>query len=269
MKIDYFPGCTLSTKARSLDQTAREALKVFGVELVELPNWICCGASFPLTGDNLIGLVPPTRILLSAKNDLTTICSFCYNTLKRTDRLMRENPEKRRRVSLFLDLDGEYREVKVFHLLEILKEKIGFEKIREKASPLNIKVAPYYGCMLLRPREIKIDDPENPRILEDFLSSIGCEAVSFPHRSECCGSYLIVSDQKIAGGCSELILNSAISNGAEALAVTCPVCHFSMGERRKIPVFYFTELLALSLNIEVDFSHHFVSPLPLLEKRIR
>lgn len=282
MKISYYPGCTLSTKAKSLDKSARATASVLGIELVELPNWTCCGAAFPLVDDNIIGMVAATRILANAKKEsgkLTTLCAFCYNVLKRTNNVIATDREKRKRLNMFLEeeYDGS---TKVLHFIEILRDEIGFENLGKKVKKkLNMKVAPYYGCLLLRPyEEIKLDDPEAPSILENFLGSIGCEVVDFPYKTECCGSYLAISSQDAAVDCSYSILNSAVRNGAEAMAVSCPLCYFNLDERQKdmfekyknfrgVPIFYFTQLLALAMELDVSFEQHSVSPIPLLKEK--
>jgi len=284
MKISYYPGCTLSTKAKSLDKSARAVASAIGIELVELPNWTCCGAAFPLVDDNLIGMAAAARILANAKKEggkLTTLCAFCYNVLKRTNNVIATDKEKRKRLNMFLeeDYDGS---TKVLHFIEVLRDEVGFETLSKKIKKkVNIKVAPYYGCLLLRPyEEIKLDDPEAPSILENFLESIGCEVVDFPYKVECCGSYLAISSQDAAVDCSYSILNSAIRNGAEAIAVSCPLCYFNLDERQKemfdrykgfrgVPIFYFTQLLALAMELDVgvDPNQHFVSPLPLLKEK--
>jgi heterodisulfide reductase subunit B len=286
MKIAYYPGCTLRTKAKGLDETARAVANVLGIELAELPAWTCCGAAFPLVTDDIMALVAPTRNLIYASKEgrqLVTLCSFCYNALKRANRVVREDPEKRDKLTNFIEEEYEGG-VKVLHLLEVFRDEIGFENLRGrlKRGLDGLKVAPYYGCLLLRPsEEVGLDDPEDPHIFEEFLQALGCEVVNFPYRVECCGSYLAVSPMTtdVVAKRTHSILNSALRNGAEAIATTCPLCHFNLDQKQdevaaehreftKIPVFYFTQLLGLCLEIEEKLHHfeqHFVAPRPLLE----
>ena len=283
MRIPYFPGCTLSTKARGFDVSARASASALGFELVELPQWNCCGATFPLATDNELALVGPTRILIEAQKQgqrLVTLCSICYNVLKRTARFLQENEEKRERINLFIE--EEYRaELQVLHLLELLQSELGFEALRERVEKrlAGLRVAPYYGCLLLRPQdEIGLDDPDEPTILLDLLASLGCEVVDFPYKTECCGSYLTVS---AAGATEELayaILSSALSEGAEVVVTSCPLCQFNLdyrqGEMSKqhagfapLPVLYFTQLLGIALGLDstgYGFQDLYVDPRPLL-----
>ncbi|UCG68281.1 MAG: CoB--CoM heterodisulfide reductase iron-sulfur subunit B family protein [Thermoplasmata archaeon] len=288
MKVTYYPGCTLYTKAKNLGELAKASAKVLGIELEELENWTCCQAAFPLVSDNLMGIVSPARIIMNSEKEgkkLTTLCSFCYNVLKRTNDVLKNDTEKRIKICEFIE--EEYKgEIEVLHFLEIIRDEIGFERLKKKVKKnlKDLKVAPYYGCQILRPASVlKFDDPENPKILDDFLSSIGCDVVDFPFKVECCGSYQIINKEvkDTALRCSYNILNSAIQSGAEAIALTCPVCYFNLdkkqeeiaenfGDFTKIPILYFTELLGLALDVDqtlFDFEKHFIDPRPLLVEK--
>ena len=249
MRIAYFPGCTLKTKALGFDASGRAAAQALGYELAELPEWNCCGATFPLAVDNELALVGPTRILIEAqKHDtrLVTLCSICYNVLKRTNRFLQDNEEKRERITLFIDGDAasgpgqDYGgptsdPVQVLHLLELLRDELGFQALRERVvrDLGGLRVAPYYGCLLLRPQdEIGLDDPDEPTILHDLLNSLGCEVVDFAHKAECCGSYLTVSAADAAEELAYAILHSAIEGGAELVVTSCPLCQFNLDYRQ-------------------------------------
>ncbi len=285
MRYLYFPGCTLSTKAKGFSASGEASARALGIDLVELSPWNCCGATFPLATDNLLALVAPTRILLNAQKEgdhLVALCSICYHVLKRTNRLLREEEDKREKINLFIE--EEYRgEVQVFHLLELLRDEIGFKVLSERVQKRlrGLKVAPYYGCLLLRPfQEIGLDDPEEPRILDDLLASLGCEVVEFPHKSECCGSYLAMNSSEVTRELSYAILRSALASGAQAVVTSCPLCQFNLDYRQgemathypgftQIPVLYFTQLLGLALGMEGDgfgLADHHVDPRPLLRE---
>jgi heterodisulfide reductase subunit B len=280
----YFPGCTLATTARGFAASGEAAARVLGMELVELPQWNCCGAAFPLAVDNLMTLLAPTRVLVNAHKegeDLATLCSICYHVLKRTNRFLRQEPEKRERINLFLE-EAYNGEVRVLHFLEILRDELGFEALSQRVEKRleGLKVGPYYGCLLLRPYdEIGLDDPEAPSILDDLLASLGCEVVDFPYKTECCGAYLLTRSPEVPLEMSYNILDSAARQGAEALVTSCPLCQFNLDYRQEemarqhagfvsLPVFYFTQLLAIALGLEVDtfgLEGHRVDPRPLLE----
>ncbi|MBW2056906.1 MAG: CoB--CoM heterodisulfide reductase iron-sulfur subunit B family protein [Deltaproteobacteria bacterium] len=282
----YFPGCTLYTKAKNLDRAAREAARVVGFELHELSNWTCCGAAFPLATDNIMALLPPSRILANAMKEgenLTTLCSVCFNVLRRTLHLLESDPEKREKIFDFIEM--EYREgFHLVHYLEILRDEIGFENVKKKVERdlKGLRVAPFYGCMLLRPsEEMRFDDKENPSIFENLVESIGCKAVDFPYKIECCGSFQAVGAPEVATECGHAILSSALKNGAEAVTTTCPLCQFNLDTKQRemkekypdfpgLPVLYFSQLMGLSLGLPVetlDFGRNDVDPVPLLEGR--
>jgi len=273
MSLAYYPGCTLKTKARNLEEPARASLEVLGFKLEEIPRWNCCGAVYSLADDDLIHQVAPVRNLIrvkkQGKNELATLCAFCFNTLKRANLLMKEDVEKRNTLNSFIDEGIDYSgEVKVVHLLEVLRDEIGWEALSQKVKlPLReLKVAPYYGCTLLRPREVAIDNVENPTILREFLKALGASPVDFPESTRCCGSYQVVNNPDDISEYARTILNSALSHGAEALVLTCPLCDYNLGQGQKelmkkhsefkgMPLFYFTQLLALALGLAPQVCH--------------
>ncbi len=286
MEYLYFPGCTLYTKAKNLDMAARECTKALGFELHELPNWTCCGAAFPLATDNIMALLPASRILANAMKEgenLTTLCSVCFNVLRRTLHLLESDPEKRDKIFDFIEM--EYHDgLHLVHYLEILRDEIGFENVNKKVKRdlKGLRVAPFYGCMLLRPfEEMKFDDKENPTIFEDFLTSIGCDPVDFPYKIECCGSFQSVGAPEVAIECGYAILASALKNGAEAVTTTCPLCQYNLDTKQReirekypdfpgLPVLYFSQLMGLAFGLPVetlDFQRNDVDPLPLLERK--
>ncbi len=270
MKISYYPGCTLKTKARNLDQSAVASLAALGVELAELPRWNCCGAVHSLADDDLIHQVAPVRDLIRAKEQgsgkLVTLCSMCYNTLARANQLMRNDEEKRKTINLFMDEEADYHgEVEVLHLLTFLQDEIGWDRLRDKVKvPLKgLKVAPYYGCTLHRPREVGIEAPGRFELMRRYLQALGAEVVPFPAADLCCGSYQVLGNPETARSAAAAILEVAAGAGAEALALSCPLCEFNLGKkqpellrdariRKPIPTFYFTQLLALALGLDPE-----------------
>jgi len=289
MKLPYYPGCTLYTKAKNLDVSARATAQKLGVELVELPVWNCCGAVFSLASDNIMNLSAPIRNLVRAKEEngdsLVTICAGCYHTLKRANRLIATDGEKRKKLNDFMETDYSG-EVRVLHLLEVFKDLVGFEKIRKKVKRdlSYLKVAPYYGCLLLRPKkEMEFDDPENPRMLEDFLDAIGASVVDYPFKTECCGAYLAVVHDDVARDCSYRIVRSAHSNSADLIVTSCPLCHYNLDYNqlklskehhgfKNTPIVYFTQLLGLALGLDesdLGFDIHHIDPRPVLHEKLK
>ncbi len=283
MKYPYFPGCTLYTKAKSFDEAGKAVALKLGFELEELEDWTCCGASFPLAEDYDIALSSPTRALVNGAkvgDKLVTLCAICHNVLKRTNNVMKTNPERREKVTGFIEeeYDGS---LDVVHYLEILRDEVGFEALGEKVEkPLaGLKVGAYYGCLLLRPAdEMQMDDPDQPSIMEELLVALGAEPVDYPMKSECCGAFQVVHSDATATRCSREIIDSAQSRGAELLITACPLCQFNLEDRQNemkeedtgmktLPVLYFTELLGLALGLGeamLDTEKHFTDPKPIL-----
>ena len=260
MRYRYFPGCTVKDQAKAMEETTLAAAGALGIKLEEIEEWQCCGAVFPLYEDEVISLLSPVRTLAKAGGDpVVSLCAACHHVLKRAQEVMRRNEEARRKATDFLEVDysGEGR---VLHFLEVLRDDLGFDKLAAAVKkPLaGRKVAAYYGCLLLRPAGVMaFDDPENPSIMEDFLKSLGAEVVSTPYRTECCGAYLSVTEEKVADDTVGRILQSAAKAGAEALITACPLCRFNLENcgaagTKRVPVYYFSELLAEALGLAGD-----------------
>ena len=284
MKMPYYPGCSLNTKAKGFDYSARASARELGLELVELEEWNCCGATFPLLVDNMLDLAGPAQVLVSARQEgerLAVACSTCYNVLKRTNKVIREDEDSREKLNFFLEADYSG-DLEVLDLLQILRDDIGFDKIKEavKKSLSGLKVAAYYGCMVLRPPdEVAYDDPENPRALDDLMIALGVEAVDYSHKGECCGAYLAVKSAEVTAEMGFTILSSAQRSGAELVVTNCPLCQFNLDRMQKtmgshhagfqpIPVLYFTQLMGIALGLDsegFELDRHYVDPRPLLE----
>jgi heterodisulfide reductase subunit B len=273
MTLAYYPGCTLKTRARNLEEPAVASMEALGLKLDEVSRWNCCGAVYSLADDDLMHQVAPVRNLIrvkkQGKTELVTLCAFCLNTLKRANLLMKQDVTKRDTLNDFIDEGIAYSgEVKVLHLLEVLRDQIGWEALSQKVKlPLHgLKAAPYYGCTLLRPREVAIDNVEDPAILREFLHALGASPVDFPESTTCCGSYQVVSSPNDISEYARPILSSALSHGAEALVLTCPLCDYNLGRAQKellkkgsgfkeMPLIYFTQLLALALGLGPRVCH--------------
>jgi len=258
MKVSYFPGCTLKTKAKELDKYARRCAEALGVTLEEIENWQCCGGVFTTARDEIATKLSSVRALTAAGKKgqpLVTVCSACHNVIKQTNYAMNNDAEFAAKVNRYLGADDSYDgSAKVLHYLELLRDVVGFEKIREavKHPFTGKKIGAYYGCLLLRPgRVMAMDDVENPRILEDFIRAIGGEPVIYPCRNECCGGYTMLEDPAQAGKNSGRVLDSAAKAGADLLITACPLCRYNLLQHSEaLPVTYFTELLAEALGVK-------------------
>lgn len=259
MVFSYYPGCTLKTRAKDLDRYARLCAAKLGAELEELPDWQCCGGVYPTAKDEIATKLSSVRALNSAKekgNELVTVCSACHNVIKQTNYMMQTDEKSAKKVNLYLGLDEEYKgETTVLHYLEMLRDRIGFDKIKEATvNPLKgKKIAPYYGCLLLRPsKAMQFDDPENPTIMEDFIKAIGATPVTYAMRNECCGGYITLEDKGSATKKATAVTDNARANGAEMIITACPLCMYNLNKNAEgdMPVKYFTEVLAEALGIE-------------------
>lgn len=264
MKVSYFPGCTLRTKAKDLDYYARRCGEILGVELCEIKDWQCCGGVYVSAKDEIASKLSSVRALCAARDEkmpLVTVCSACHNVIKQTNYEIQTNEDFAAKVNAYMAQDKEKREpyggeTEVYHYLELLRDKVGFDKIREAVkNPLTgKKIAAYYGCMLLRPsKALGFDDPENPTVMEDFIKALGAEPVIYSERNECCGGYVVVEDKDFAAKKSTAVSESAASSGAEMIVTACPLCRYNLIKGKSpVPVLYFTELLAEALGVKEE-----------------
>ncbi len=289
MEISYYPGCTLKANAKNLEKTTLPLLELFDIQAKELDSWYCCGVSFSQASDNLMQQLAPIRTLIRAKqsgNDkLLVLCDMCYNTLKRAANFVLEDEEKRQTIKDFMTLeemhyDGD--EVEVIHLLSLLKGlPDGAISRKIKKSSHGLKIAPYYGCMILRPKEVAVDDSNAPIIMENILSELDVEIIDFPFRNDCCTSYQIVNEREIVKERVRQLVGSAAKRGAEMIVLSCPLCNYNLDAVQKdilkedhyfnaLPVLYLSQLLALMLGIDPevnDFSLHYIDPQPILKEK--
>jgi len=288
--VSYMPGCAVKTTGKNYENSALQLLQHLGVTAQELEDWYCCGTTYSLASDNLMQQLAPVRNLIKASesgnSELLILCSMCYNTLSRAQDLILHDKEKRDKVNDFMykevsSITGN--EVNLVHFLTLLKDYIGFDTVKEKITPVqtDVKAAAYYGCMLVRPKEISIDSsPDDPTIMEETLSLFGAEPVYFPFKTECCGSYQVINKEEVIYTRTQAITESARKNGAELIVTSCPLCCYNLDyyqmkiaeedpARQPLPVFYIAELLALmsGLGDSIDYTLHHVDPRPLLEEK--
>ncbi len=260
MKVSYFPGCTLKNKAKDLDIYARKCAEVLGVTLEEIENWQCCGGVFTTAKDEIATKLSSVRVLKAAKEKdqaLVTVCSACHNVVKQTNHAMQTDEEFASKVNRYMaeetDYDGS---TEVYHYLELIRDVIGYDKVAEKVvnSLKGKKVAAYYGCLLLRPNTVmRMDDPENPQIIENLIRALGAEAVIYPYRNECCGGYVRMESPEFANKKSNDVTKSAKLAGADMIVTACPLCKYNLEKSgSEIPVVYLTELLAEALGVKED-----------------
>lgn len=282
----YYPGCSLHASAGEYDLSTRELFSVLNVELTEIPDWFCCGATPAHNVDELLSLSLCAKNLELADQvagDVAVACAACFSRLKFTQHTLEENETKRHQVEKALDAPLKLdRNVK--HLLEILARDYGLDKLAAKASrPLEgLKVACYYGCLLTRPPEVpNLDCVEAPTIMEQVVAAVGGTAVSWTHRLECCGANFTLSRPGVVLQLSNAILESARDAGADCIMVGCPLCHGNLDIRQKeienahyteygLPVFYITQLVGMACGLppgKLGLDALIVDPLPLLKEK--
>ena len=259
MKVSYFPGCTLKNKAKDLDMYAYKSAEVLGVTLEEIENWQCCGGVFTTANNEVATKLSSVRALkyaLDKGQPLVSVCSACHNVLKQTNYAMQNDKAFADKVNRYMAEDNYNGETEVYHYLEMLRDLVGFDALKEKVvnSLKGKKIAAYYGCLLLRPSKVMaMDDPENPTIMEDLIRAMGAEAVVYAKRNECCGGYITVESPETAKKNSNAVIANAKAAGAEMIITACPLCKYNLEKSgADIPVVYFTELLAEALGVKED-----------------
>jgi heterodisulfide reductase subunit B len=289
MKYAYFPGCSIHSSAKEYAMAANAVNKKLDVEFVEIPDWNCCGAIDAVHAYN-----PVLSISLSARNlaiaesmkmDIVTLCSACFFTLSRAQNMLGENAGMKSRVEKAINDAGlKYTGgVKVRHYMDILANDVGFDKIRQQVKvPLKgLKVAPYYGCLIVRPSGIqRFDDREHPTSMDKVIEALGAEAVYYPDKTRCCGASLAITDEEVMMEMAKAPLLTAKNAQADCIVTPCPMCHFNLDAKQKdieshfdigigLPVLYITQLIGLAFGLpskELGLHRNIVSPHKILEK---
>ena len=262
----YFPGCSLEKMALSYNQSTMQTTKALGVELQELEDWNCCGATSYFHVDELLAYTMVSRNLAMAEkagHDLVAPCSACYKNAYFTNAYLKEDEDLANHINYALEADNLkfYGDIQVKHLMEVFAEDVGYESLKETVShPLKgLRVAPYYGCQIVRPKKDD-EDVENPRFFEDLMTAIGADPVDFAYRLRCCGGSLLITSRDAAFRLILELLQNIEQSEADVIATACPLCQTNLecyqrqinqeyGTNFKIPVLYFTQLIGLSLGI--------------------
>jgi len=263
----YFPGCSSSEGgAKAYGWSTQAVSKILGMELIELDDWNCCGSTPYSSVDELASFCLSARNLALAETrglDLVTPCSSCYVTLNRTNSHLKEYPQVKAKVDEALVAGNlEYRgTVSVRHLLDVLVNDIGYDEISSKVERNlgGLKVAPYYGCQVVRPR-FGFDHPEFPQSLDKLIASLGGAPGPFPRETRGCGGSLIISEEALALDLIRKLLDSALSNGAECLVAVCPLCQTNLDAYQSrvnkkfktnfnLPILFFTQLMGVAFGL--------------------
>jgi heterodisulfide reductase subunit B len=268
MKYAYFPGCSAESTARDMHESTLAVSERLGIDLQEPKGWTCCGATAGHQTDPLLAVSLPAATLMKVKDmglDLVANCAACYNRLKLANHLIAMNPDTRRNVAdaIGRDYDGS---VRIRHFMEVLLEDVGLDTLQNalQRTLKGLKVACYYGCLLVRPHEaMQFDDPENPTSLDRLVRTLGAESLEWPHKVECCGGGFSMTRTDVVIRLTDSILSMAKLAGADCIAVSCPMCQINLdmrqldiqkqlGKRYDMPIVYVTQLIGLCLGISAD-----------------
>ncbi len=276
MKIGFYPGCSLAGSAREYSESLLAISKEAGIELSEIPDWNCCGATAAHNLNQELSVLLPARNLalagLADMDELVIPCAACYNRLVITQHRLSEDEKLKNEVSAKLGLPLS-NTIIIRNVLQFLGQYIVPLLDHLVKSPLNIDVACYYGCLLVRPPKVlETERFEDPMTMDVIMQNLGANPIDWPFKTECCGAGFSVSKPGIVGELSGKILRDAVGRGAKALVVACPMCHSNLDMRRPaiekylqrkidIPVIYITQAIALAMGLTPDqagIQRHFV-----------
>jgi len=277
LKYGYYPGCSLEATAKEYNESVKASAELLNVDLVELEDWNCCGASSGHCTNPELSLALPARNLAKAEKqglDLAVACAACFLRFKQTNHDLRADDALRQKIEKIIDTPYQAK-TDVRHVLDIFVREVGLEEIERRVKkPLKgLKLAAYYGCYLVRPPNItQFDDPENPMIMDNLLTTLGAEPVEWTHKVDCCGGNLLLSRIDVVIKLCNDICNAAKEAGAAAIVTACPLCQANLELRQTVgvPTFYFSELLAMALGTDTAklnswWKCHIYNPRPVLK----
>jgi len=267
MEMLYYPGCSVQYTAKMYDTSAKAVCKKLDMELKELPDWNCCGATTYMSVRELVSHGNSARNLALARregaDEMVTVCPACYITLYKTNEYFQTNPEfadmiRQGLKAAGLDYDGGLR---IRHLVDVIVNTVGLDEVEKRIKkPLEgLKVACYHGCMLTRPFG-GFDSEERPVILDRITRSLGAEVVEYPLTAKCCGGMVTNTESSKTIPVVAGLLRAAKEAGADCIAVACPLCHMNLdfyqpevnrylGGDYSIPIVYFTQLMGLAMGL--------------------
>ena len=280
MKFSYYPGCSLDSTAKEYDMSVHAVCKELDVELKELPDWNCCGASSGHCTNLKLSLALPGRNLAIAEKegmDIAVSCPACFLRLKKVDYDLSHDEKLRQEIVRIMDMPYEGRQ-KTRHILDIICHDVGLETIQGKVKkPLKgLRVVSYYGCLLVRPPKVtEFGEHENPVLMDEIMEAIGAEPLDWSGKIDCCGGSLALTRTDIVCKLVEDLVVAARKAGANCIVTACPLCQANLDTRQKgskdelLPIFYFSELIGISFelpNIKKWLKKHVISPYKLLRE---
>jgi len=279
LQYAYYPGCSLGSSAKEYDRSLRAVFEALDIELIEIENWNCCGAT-PSGRDELLAYSLAARNLAWAEArglDVVAPCSECFKNLHKAAKAMKSDSRMRAEVNEIIGGAGYHGKIRVKHPLEVVVRDVGLDRVKESVvAPLSsLRIAPYYGCLISRPRN-EFDRPEDPETMDELFAALGAQVIDFfPYKARCCGGAMLLSNRSIALGMTRDLVVHARERGANSMAMGCPMCGMMLdpyqsaalrGEGEPLPALYFTQLMGLAMGIERDtlgFDDLVISPQPL------
>lgn len=277
MKFGYYPGCALHGSSSDYESSVRACLGKLDVQLEELQDWICCGATAAHSINHKLATALPARNLgIAEKMQLTNLfapCPMCSMELKKASDALQANEELRAEMAQIVETPVQG-SVEVLNLIQVFQQ-VGYDKIAEAATKkLDVfKPACYYGCLLTRPpKTLKFDDPEDPVSMDELLKKLGAQPVEWNCKTVCCGGGLTLCDEAGVAAMTYRILQNAVDSGANCVVVACPMCEVNLDMRQAdakklglsvdVPIFYLTDLVGFALGLDakaLDVNRRFVS----------
>lgn len=277
MKLGFYPGCSLQGTSREYNESVKAIAPVFDIELTDIEDWNCCGATAAHSLNKELSLALPARILALAErqglNEVVVPCASCYNRLVMTQHELAQNDDLKKKIidAIGMPYEGTTKILNVVQFINLyIKDKLA-EKV---TKPFDFEVACYYGCLLVRPHKVmNFDRVEDPTLMDDLMTMIGSKPIDWAFKTECCGAGLSVSRTDIVAKLSGNIVKDAADRGAKAIIVACPMCHSNLDMRRPeindylkenvtIPVIYLTQAIGLAVGVDAQklgLQRHFVN----------
>ena len=281
MNVSYYPGCSLDGTAREYGESIEAVAQLLDVELKELDDWTCCGASSAhVTNDELAVALPARNLIIAdrAEMDLVVPCAACFQRLKAADKELSAGKE-------IVGVPDKYKgDFSIRYIVDFFHEDVDEKILREKVKkPLSgLTAVCYYGCLSVRPPKVTdAKNPENPRAMDNIIKSLGADVRDWSYKTDCCGGSLMFIRPDIAKKLTAKLLDMAEEAGADCIVAGCPVCQSNLDSRQKeisaesgkkydMPIFYFTELMGLAFghpSVKKWLGRHMVEPWSLLEQK--
>lgn len=278
MKVSYYPGCSLHATGKEYDQSMKAVSRALNIELKEVDDWSCCGASSAHSTNFDLSIALSARNLILAEKDAMDVmvpCAACFNRFKTAEHHLKADKDLKTKIEGVVG--AKYQGgIAIRNPIDILYNDIGVDTLAKKVvKPLTgLKPVSYYGCLLLRPPEVcQFENYENPYMMDKIMTAMGADVKNWSYKTDCCGGSLAISKTSIVVDMCDKLMSAAREADANCVATACPLCMANLdmrpSEGKKLPVFYFTELIALAMDLpgsKDTFKSHIFDPQPFLKQ---